>query len=511
MKTSIKAEKAREDAPTPVVKQHLPRWLVMLIGRIERGERQLSIPQKRLLLLSFSLVAGAWFLHLAITGAISPESDYHQHKRPTPPHVFRMPPPQTLPTDSLNNKSLTMTSIPLSKIDLRKLLKLLPVAAFLLTLGFYHLFDYLRRAGAPAESPGKSAFNTELPGPKLEDRYKNKLDLYMEARQDSLRKLKEARRDSLLFPVEDAGLEIVSEPPQMPLVARRPIGSRDPNEQKMGKAMERLQLALSQQEAEPYPRSDASVAVPSTRPEPTDLARLEKLMEEATASPPEDAEIKRLDGMLDKILEIRQPGRNSRVAESLSVDTLPAFIASADGPKPSEPTGNGFYGMTEDPAAPGTDESPGNGTISAVVHADQRVRTGSIVRLRLLQDMYINNARIPANSFVFGRATVAKERVELDIRYAVHANTVLPVKLVAFDIDGIAGIAAPGADARDVSRDGLNQAVQNLELYSMDPSLGAQAAASGIQAAKSLLSKKTKTPYAMLKADHKVMLVNSRF
>ncbi|WP_333865211.1 hypothetical protein, partial [Chitinophaga sp.] len=113
-----------------------------------------------------------------------------------------------------------MTSIPLSKLDISKLLKLLPVAAFVLTLGFYYLFTFLRESGTPAEKTGKSAFNTDLPGPKLDDRYKNKLDLYMEARQDSLRKLKEARRDSLLFPVEGVAPEIVNVPPQLPQETR---------------------------------------------------------------------------------------------------------------------------------------------------------------------------------------------------------------------------------------------------------------------------------------------------
>ncbi|WP_126247907.1 conjugative transposon protein TraM [Chitinophaga pollutisoli] len=404
-----------------------------------------------------------------------------------------------------------MTSIPLSKLDISKLLKLLPVAAFVLTLGFYYLFTFLRESGTPAEKTGKSAFNTDLPGPKLDDRYKNKLDLYMEARQDSLRKLKEARRDSLLFPVEGVAPEIVNVPPQLPQETRRATSSTDPNERKVEKVLERLQMTLAQQEAEPHmPNAGLPIALPSDKRTSADLGRLEKLMGDV-ANPPDDVEIKRLDGMLDKILEIQQPGRNPGHAKPVPDDTLESFIATVAGPKPSEYTDNGFYGLSEEPTPQSIEQPPGNGTIAATVHADQRVRTGSIVRLRLLQDIYVNNAKIPANSFVFGRATVAKERVELDIRHAFYANTVLPVKLTVFDIDGIAGISAPGADARDASREGLNQAVQNLELYNMDPSLGAQAAASGIQAAKSLLSKKTKTPYATLKANHKVMLVNTRF
>ncbi|WP_119079490.1 conjugative transposon protein TraM [Chitinophaga alhagiae] len=406
-----------------------------------------------------------------------------------------------------------MTSISLSKLDIKKYLRLLPFAAFVLTLTFYYLFTFLAGTANKGEPSSKSAFNTELPSPKLDDRYKNKLDIYMEARQDSIRRLKEAKRDSVLFPVEAATtVSTVGQPGDISPAELRGSTVEDRNVKRSNKAMAMLREALSRQEDLPEPTPEPRLQTYSRQPAgTTELSRMEEIMNAAATSPTDDAELRMLDGMLDKIREIKQPG-STTLNKSQGQDTTPALFASSVAPASVVPDenveGNGFYGLAEETSA---DQTPGSGTISAVVHADQRVKTGSIVRLRLTQDMYVNNARVPANASVYGVATVAKERVQLDIKHAVYANTVLPIKLSVFDIDGIPGISTPGADAHDASRDGLNQVVQNLELYSMDPSIGAQAAASGIQAAKGLISKKTKTPYAMLKANHKVMLVNGRF
>lgn len=403
-----------------------------------------------------------------------------------------------------------MSSIFFAKMDFRKYRILLPFVIFALTLVLYYLFSLLQSAMHPKEDAGKSAFNTELPAPKLDERYKNKLDLYMEARQDSLRQQKEARRDSLMFPADQ-----VAETPtvSLPTVTAEPIRQirYDANEQRMENALAKLQKVLSRQPEEQVTLpsvGNSGGGLPNSAA--NDLVDLEKQIAATAGMSTEDPEIDQLDGMLDKILEIKRSGGVSNTGAAPRDTASPLQVtASAVPENVAMEAGNGFYGISETLPRYEADVPPGNGTIKAVVHGEQRVQTGSTVRLRLLQDIYINNARIPANSFVFGTATVSKERVQLDIRHAVHANTVLPVKLSVFDTDGIAGISAPGADARDAGREGISQAVQNMELYSMDPSIGAQAAASGIQAAKSLLSKKTKTPYALLKANHTVMLVNA--
>ncbi|MEO6730039.1 MAG: conjugative transposon protein TraM [Ferruginibacter sp.] len=85
-------------------------------------------------------------------------------------------------------------------------------------------------------------------------------------------------------------------------------------------------------------------------------------------------------------------------------------------------------------------------------------------------------------------------------------NSLFPVKLEVFDMDGLPGIYIPGAISRDVAKQSTDNSLQLLELTSMDPSFKAQAAATGINAAKSLLSKKVKQVKVLVKAGYKVLL-----
>lgn len=70
----------------------------------------------------------------------------------------------------------------------------------------------------------------------------------------------------------------------------------------------------------------------------------------------------------------------------------------------------------------------------------------------------------------------------------------------------IPGIYIPGAISRDVAKQSADNSLQIMELTSMDPSFKAQAAATGINAAKSLLSKKVKQVKVIVKAGYRLML-----
>jgi hypothetical protein len=73
-------------------------------------------------------------------------------------------------------------------------------------------------------------------------------------------------------------------------------------------------------------------------------------------------------------------------------------------------------------------------------------------------------------------------------------------------MDGLEGIFVPGAVTRDVTKEGISQGISGMGITSLDPSLGAQAAAAGIETAKSLLSKKVKAIIVTVRAGHRVLL-----
>ena len=87
-----------------------------------------------------------------------------------------------------------------------------------------------------------------------------------------------------------------------------------------------------------------------------------------------------------------------------------------------------------------------------------------------------------------------------------YQNSLLPVALSAYDMDGLEGIYIPGAISRDVAKQSTDNALQNVGLNNLDPSIGMQAAGAGIQAAKSLISKKVKLIKVTVKAGYQVLL-----
>ena len=75
-----------------------------------------------------------------------------------------------------------------------------------------------------------------------------------------------------------------------------------------------------------------------------------------------------------------------------------------------------------------------------------------------------------------------------------------------YDIDGLEGIHVPGAIARDAAKKSSNQAINDIQLSTLDPSIELQAASAGIEAAKGMLSKKTRLIQVTVKAGYKVFL-----
>ncbi|MDQ6889964.1 MAG: conjugative transposon protein TraM, partial [Bacteroidota bacterium] len=163
--------------------------------------------------------------------------------------------------------------------------------------------------------------------------------------------------------------------------------------------------------------------------------------------------------------------------------------------------GNGFYSIDDD-----LKDEEENNAIEAVVNTDQTLVNGSVIKLRLTTDIYINGTLIPKNNFVFGTASLNDERLTIDINSIRNNKSIFPVKLEVYDMDGLPGIYIPGAITRDAAKQSADNGLQLTELSSMDPSLKAQAASAGINSVKSMLSRKVKQVKVMVKAGYKVLL-----
>jgi len=237
-----------------------------------------------------------------------------------------------------------------------------------------------------------------------------------------------------------------------------------------------------------------------------------------------DPEMEQIGTMLDKILDIQHPDRiKDKVKEKSIQHKQQVFsvygsvkndnISLLQSSKKSTDTGfkrksshNDFYDLNNKLTNEGVEEH----AIEAVVHETQTVVSGSTVKLRLSNDIYINGNLIPKGNFVYGIASLENERLAISINAIRYQNNLLPVSLAVYDLDGIAVIHIPSALSRDVAKQSAEQGLQNIDITTLDPSLAAQAANTGIQAAKSLLSKKVKLVKVTLKAGYKILLSNKQ-
>jgi conjugative transposon TraM protein len=245
----------------------------------------------------------------------------------------------------------------------------------------------------------------------------------------------------------------------------------------------------------------------------SDVDRLESMMLMMQDGQQEDQEMQEINAVLNKILDIQHPERVKNRLEEIKQDT-PSLYADS---KPANeavslmgtefPNGsnlsNGFYGL-EDIAMPVMEHN----AIKAEVYGNQTLVSGAVIKLVLLQDISLSGVSIPKSTFVFGQCSLNGERLAVDITSIQFNNSIYPVALSLYDVDGLEGIYVPGAIARDAAKKSSGQTLQEIQLNSLDPSLEVQAASAGIEAAKGMLTKKTRLIQVTAKAGYKVFLIN---
>lgn len=299
---------------------------------------------------------------------------------------------------------------------------------------------------------------------------------------------------------------------------------RDRNEEKVYQRLAQLNEELKvQQEEEPTKTVKPDRAAAAVSVNTQDIDRLESMMQMMqTGSDGEDKEMQEINSVLEKILDIQNPERQKEkiTAQSLenkkrvftveTADVRPSFTRLDDHKKnersdtlPVRPTlsGNGFYAARDRTTIPVS-----SNTISAVIPRTQMLVTGAVVQLQLAAEIVVAGVVIPKDQFVYGQAVLNGERLLINISSIRFGSHILPVSLSVYDLDGLEGIYIPGSISREVAKQSGDQAIQSLGISSLDPSIGAQAASAGIQAAKSLIGKKAKLTRVTVRDGYTVYL-----
>lgn len=390
---------------------------------------------------------------------------------------------------------------------------------------------------AKAATVATSGLMTEVPESQYKDEQWNKLSLYEKAQRDSL-KSREAREHDPYFDLatlvnetlqEQSQSEIEKERINTSVARERELGpSKDPNEIKVNKKLDELMRELGKgsqpQVRNVEPTADAKEDLQFS----SDVDKLEQMMELMHDGKRNDPEMEKIGGMLDKILDIQHPDRVKERYVGKEIDAK-AFTVEAAVEKDNigvlsvkkdvsslvldstslvssvfqvQPATNDFYGL-EDDLRP-QDEVPNS--IQAVVHDTQELVAGSVVKMRLLSDVTINGSVVGAGQLVFGTCSINGERLTIKISSIRDENSLLPVNLSAFDLDGLEGLYIPGAITRDAAKQSSDQAMQSMQFMTMDQSISAQAASAGMQAVKGLFSKKVKLVKVTVKAGYQILL-----
>jgi conjugative transposon TraM protein len=373
-----------------------------------------------------------------------------------------------------------------------------------------------------------SGLNVELPGANLkDDKVLSKLSFYEQAERDSAKRSEWIKNDpyykqNVVQLEQEPGFDGYSSSDKK-LKDKGLDSYQDPNEvkvyTKLAQLNKQLNLAPTSlnnigQENQKY------ISGKNSSLNGSDIDRLENMMRSMKYSAKsEDPQMQQLSTTLDKILDVQHPERvRERVdnkvetkklsTSRVSIATDRAEISTLNKIKPNTSTAIStesaiaFYTIDDDY---NIHEQKQNAIVAAV-HETQTVVNGSVVKLRLLQEINIQDQVIPIGQLAYGIASLKDERLIIQIGSLRYANAIYPVKLSAYDLDGQEGLYIPGAITRDIAKQSADNALQSIELMSMDRSVSAQAAAAGVNAAKSLLTKKTKQVKVTVKAGYQVLL-----
>lgn len=394
----------------------------------------------------------------------------------------------------------------------RKMLLVLPILAVpFLTVFFWSLGG--GKSSARDKPVQKIGLNQSLPETAVPENGFSKLNYYDRADEDSSRQQNLRNKDPFFMTDKTKGEgEFDYDFEDKDRLVKSYF--HNPHEEKVMDQLRVLQQAVSKPPISSDGRPELNNRKTSYNVD-ADIKRLETIAASMDAPAEEDREMQQINGMLENILDIQHPqrvqermkkekrireGAVSNIAQPIKENII-GYLANDISNSGAESVSNGFFSEESE-----NQTSDYKNAITAVIAESQVCVNGSIIKLRLSQEILIGGVRIPKNTYVYGTVSLKGERLTLEINSIRHQNSVFPVELLLYDMDGLEGIYIPGAVSRDVAKASAERSIQPLGITSLDDSWGAQAAGAGVEAAKSLLSKKVKLVKVTVKAGYQVLL-----
>jgi hypothetical protein len=91
--------------------------------------------------------------------------------------------------------------------------------------------------------------------------------------------------------------------------------------------------------------------------------------------------------------------------------------------------------------------------IEAEIYETTTVLTGNRVKLRLLEEAWLNGVKIPVNTFLYGICEVSNERLQIEVLQIPVGEKFVPVEVTVCDLDGLPGLYVPDNASRKVAKE----------------------------------------------------------
>ena len=157
--------------------------------------------------------------------------------------------------------------------------------------------------------------------------------------------------------------------------------------------------------------------------------------------------------------------------------------------------------------------------IKAIIDENIKAVDGSRVRLRLLDDIEINDIVVHKGSYLYATMSgFGSQRVKGNVQSIMVDDEIIKVSLSLYDTDGLEGLYVPSSQFRETTKDVGSGALSNTSTLTNSSTSsgnnlvtwGAQTITNAVQKTSNAISKAIKKNNAKLKYGTFVYLINSR-
>lgn len=160
----------------------------------------------------------------------------------------------------------------------------------------------------------------------------------------------------------------------------------------------------------------------------------------------------------------------------------------------------------------GNEKIKDKNSIRACIYKTVTIVDGQEVQMQLLEPMKAGDYIVPKNTIISGAARIGGERLGITVNFIQHEGNVIPIEMVAFDMDGNQGISVPGSEEINAVKEvAANMGSQMGSSITITDDAGSQLLAdlgrSAIQGTSQYISKKMRTVKITLKVGYQVLLL----